>query len=109
MLQKNFIQIGTDGNYHSILFDEGDETQYKDATSLLNSLVSALAESRIPYPIVVINQLESDSNFLGITEAKFNEDLKQTVMAARFPISMDYYTMGNQTPIRIENNAGTRM
>jgi hypothetical protein len=59
-----------------MLFDDNDETQYKDATSLLNSLVGALAESRIPYPIVVVNQLESDSNFLGITESKFNEDLK---------------------------------
>ena len=109
LLQKNFIQIGTDGNYHSILFDENDETQYKDATQLLNSLVSALAESRIPYPIVVINQLESDSNFLGITEAKFNEDLKETVMASRFSINMDYYTMGNQTPVRIENTSGRGM
>lgn len=109
MLQKNFIQIGVDGNYHNILFDESDETQYKDATSLLNSLISALAESRIPYPIVVINQTSSDSNFLGITESKFNEDLKETVMGSRFPITMDYYTMGNQTPIRIENPVGTGM
>lgn len=109
LLQNNFIQIGTDGNYHSMLFDNNDETQYKDATSLLNSLVSALAESRIPYPIVVVNQLESDSNFLGITEAKFNEDLKQTVMNSRFSINIDYYTMGNQTPIRIENTVGTGM
>jgi hypothetical protein len=37
------------------LFDENDETEYKDANSLLNSLISALAESRIPYPIVVVN------------------------------------------------------
>ena len=109
MLQNNFIQIGTDGNYHSILFDENDETEYKDATSLLNSLVSALAESRIPYPIVVVNQLTADSNFLGITEAKFNEDLKETVMASRFSINIDYYTMGNATPVRIANNLGTGM
>lgn len=109
MLQNNFIQIGTDGNYHSILFDENDETEYKDATSLLNSLVSALAESRIPYPIVVVNQLNADSNFLGITESKFNEDLKETVMASRFAINIDYYTMGNTTPIRIANNLGNGM
>lgn len=109
LLQNNFIQIGTDGNYHSMLFDDNDETQYKDATSLLNSLVSALAESRIPYPIVVVNQLEPDSNFLGITESKFNEDLKQTVMNSRFSINIDYYTMGNQTPTRIENTLGTGM
>ena len=109
MLQKNFIQIGTDGDYHSILFDEDDETQYKDATSLLSSLVGALAESRIPYPIVVVNQLDPDSNFLGITESKFNEDLKETVMSSRFPINIDYYTMGNQNPIKIENISGTRM
>jgi len=101
MLQNNFIQIGTDGNYHSLLFDETDETEYKDATSLLNSLISALAESRIPYPIVVVNQLTPDSNFLGITESKFNEDLKETVMASRFSINIDYYTMGNTTPTRI--------
>ena len=109
MLQNNFIQIGTDGNYHSLLFDETDETEYKDATSLLNSLISALAESRIPYPIVVVNQLVADSNFLGITEAKFNEDLKETVMASRFAINIDYYTMGNATPIRIANSLGTGM
>lgn len=109
LLQKNFIQIGTDGNYHSLLFDTSDETQYKDPTALLSSLVNALAESRIPYPIVVVNQLESDSNFLGITEAKFNEDLKQTVMNSRFPINIDYYTMGNLTPTRIENTTGTGM
>ena len=109
LLQKNFIEIGTDGNYHSILFDSQDETQYKDATSLLNSLVSALAESRIPYPIVVVNQLEADSNFLGITESKFNEDLKETVMNSRFSINIDYYTMGNQTPTRIQNQSGTGM
>ena len=109
MLQNNFIQIGTDGNYHSILFDENDETEYKDANSLLNSLISALAESRIPYPIVVVNQLTSDSDFLGITEAKFNEDLKETVMASRFPINIDYYTMGNTTPTRIDNTVGTGM
>lgn len=109
ILQRNFIQIGVDGNYHNILFDDDDETQYKDSTSLLNSLISALAESRIPYPIVVINQTSSDSNFLGITEAKFNEDLKETVMASRFPITMDYYTMGNATPIRIDNPVGTGM
>jgi len=30
-------------------------------------------------------------------------------MASRFTINMDYYTMGNQTPVRIENTAGTRM
>lgn len=109
MLQNNFIQIGTDGNYHSILFDENDESQYKDATSLLNSLVGALAESRIPYPIVVINQTTADSNFLGITESKFNEDLKETVMASRFSINMDYYTMGSATPIRIQNNGNDGM
>lgn len=109
MLQNNFIQIGTDGNYHSILFDENDETEYKDANSLLNGLISALAESRIPYPIVVINQLTSDSNFLGITESKFNEDLKETVMASRFPINIDYYTMGNSSPVRIANSLGNGM
>lgn len=109
MLQNNFIQIGTDGNYHSILFDDNDETEYKDANSLLSSLISALAESRIPYPIVVVNQLTSDSNFLGITESKFNEDLKETVMASRFPINIDYYTMGNATPTRIDNTIGTGM
>lgn len=109
MLQNNFIQIGTDGNYHSLLFDDNDETEYKDATSLLNSLVSALTESRIPYPIVVVNQLTADSDFLGITESKFNEDLKETVMASRFPINIDYYTMGNATPIRIDNTVGTGM
>lgn len=109
LLQSNFIQIGTDGNYHSLLFDTVDETEYKDANSLLNSLVSALAESRIPYPIVVVNQLTSDSNFLGITESKFNEDLKETVMASRFPINIDYYTMGNTAPVRIENTVGTGM
>ena len=109
LLQNNFIQIGTDGNYHSILFDENDETEYKDANSLLNSLISALAESRIPYPIVVVNQLTSDSNFLGITESKFNEDLKEVVMASRFPINIDYYTMGNTTPIRIANTLGNGM
>jgi len=91
------------------LFDETDETEYKDATSLLNSLISALAESRIPYPIVVVNQLVADSNFLGITEAKFNEDLKETVMASRFPINIDYYTMGNATPVRIANSLGNGM
>jgi len=26
LLQKNFIQIGTDGNYHSMLFQDDDET-----------------------------------------------------------------------------------
>lgn len=109
MLQNNFIQIGTDGNYHSILFDENDESEYKDANSLLNSLISALAESRISYPIVVVNQLTSDSDFLGITEAKFNEDLKKTVMASRFPINIDYYTMGNATPTRIDNTVGKGM
>ena len=106
MLQKNFIQVGTDGNYHSLLFDDNDESEYKDATSLLSSLITALAESRIPYPIVVINQTTSDSNFLGVTESKFNEDLKNTVMSYRFPISMDYYTMGNTAPVRIQNNNG---
>jgi len=30
-------------------------------------------------------------------------------MASRFPINIDYYTMGNQTPIRIENTVGTGM
>ena len=109
LLQNNFIQIGTDGNYHNILFDDNDETVYKDATSLLNGLVSALAESRIPYPIVVVNQSNADSNFLGITESKFNEDLKETVMSSRFPITIDYYTMGNATPTRIENPSGTGM
>jgi len=40
-----------------MLFDDNDETIYKDASSLLRDLVTALAESRIPYPIVVINQI----------------------------------------------------
>ena len=61
------------------------------------------------YPIVVVNQNSSDSNFLGITESKFNEDLKETVMGSRFPITIDYYTMGNATPTRIENTSGNGM
>jgi len=30
-------------------------------------------------------------------------------MASRFPINIDYYTMGNTTPTRIDNTVGTGM
>ena len=105
LLSKNFIQMNTEGEYESLLFDTNDVRQYKDDNTLLSTLRAALADSKIPYPIVVINQLTANSNFYGTTQAQFSEDQKAIVTGQeyRYPINMDYYTMGNAVATRISN------
>jgi hypothetical protein len=66
--------MNTEGEYESLLFDTNDVRQYKDDNTLLTTLRAALADSKIPYPIVVINQLTANSNFYGTTQAQFSED-----------------------------------
>lgn len=107
LLSKNFIQINTEGEYESLLFDQGNPREYKDPDTLLSTLRAALADSKIPYPIVVINQLTPNSNFYGTTQAQFSEDQKYIVTGEeyRYPINMDYYTMGNSSAIRISNES----
>lgn len=106
MLSNNFISINTEGEFESMLFDVNDQKLYKDDDTLLATLRTALADSKIPYPIVVINQKSDDANFFGITQAQFSEDQKAIITSEdyRYPIYIDYYTMGNATATRIENS-----
>lgn len=105
LLAKNFIQMGTNGEYESLLFDTNNPREYKDPDTLLSTLRAALADSKIPYPIVVINQLTPNSDFFGITQAQFPENQREQVTGEnyRYPISMDYYTMGSTSAIHISN------
>ena len=47
-----------------MLFDDNDETQYKDATSLLNSLIGALAEKVSGWKNIVFSNLTNEQKFL---------------------------------------------